>query len=76
MLKKKNKKQVTKITVECMSNTYDTFSVEIDVPDGGKFEIETIGGRLKIYDSDGDMVRLYDWQAGFTQNYSFEYRDG
>ena len=76
-IKKVNKKILTSVVVDNFSNNehYPSFTREFEVPEGGKFKVETIGGDVKIYDEFGNILTRIDWQAGYTQEYSFIYEE-
>ncbi|MDA3854910.1 MAG: hypothetical protein PF569_01530 [Candidatus Woesearchaeota archaeon] len=76
-VKKVNKKVLTSVVVDNFSRneSYPSFAREFDVVEGGRFKIGNIGGDVTIYDEFGNITTQVDWQAGYTQEYSFIYEE-
>ena len=45
-----------------------------NIPEGGSVSIHTICGDLTIKDADGDKIHHVNWQAGYSQEYSYYYK--
>lgn len=81
MLKKKQQRELLSVNVlirrerrpDEEPGTPEIRSFEI--PEGGKCKIETIGGDFKVFYSDGLIKHHVNWQAGYTQEYEYIYRD-
>jgi penicillin V acylase-like amidase (Ntn superfamily) len=78
---KKPKKQIKKIKVTIVKeheHNNDSFVFDIrefEIPAGGSYKIETIGGNFNIYDNENNLIKKINWQAGYTQEYEFIYEE-
>ena len=74
---KRKRKQIEKIIVSLIDEKRGVISEirEYIIPENGSYAIETIGGDLKIFDQDGDICNRVNWQAGFSQEYEFFYKE-
>ena len=72
----RRKKQVEKISVNLIDEKREiiTETREYSIPEKGMYKIEQFSGDLILYDSDGDIVKRVNWQAGFSQEYTFTYK--
>ena len=69
--KKKRVKYIV-VRLEDADSRKDGLQYKIDLDVGQSFSIDRITGDLSIMDSDGDIVKLYDWQAGYTVSYDIK----
>jgi hypothetical protein len=76
MFKTKSKKQLKSVIISIIDEKEgkEVSSREFLIPENGKCKIHTIGGDFLISDGDGDTVYQINWQAGFSQEYSFIYK--
>lgn len=74
---RKSKKKLDKIIVTCISESksYETQVREYNIPENGSYSICNIGGDFIIYDDEKNITNRVNWQAGFTQEYEFFYKE-
>jgi len=74
---KKGKKQVNKLRVTLIDEKDNSnFSPrEYQIPKNGRYKIGNFGEGLSIFDEDGDLITKVNWQAGFTHEYNFIYKE-
>ena len=75
--KKRVKKQLSFLEVILIDERTGnvTGNREYGIPVNGSVKIEHIGGEMKIYDGDGDIINAVRWQAGFSQEYKYVYEE-
>jgi hypothetical protein len=44
------------------------------IPEGGEMKLLNYGGDLTIKDRDGDIIKRVNWQAGYSQEYTYIYK--
>lgn len=71
----KKKKQIKSVTIKLIDERTGGVSNQktYQVPENGSIRIETIGGDFIVYDKDKNIVNHVRWQAGFTQEYTYNY---
>ena len=72
--KEKPKKIAVKILIIMQSEKYEKQRFEFDIPEGGKWSIDTITDHLTLFDSDGDVVTKFAPQAGFSVRHEIVYK--
>lgn len=77
MALRKKKKQLDWLEVSIIEEKtgHETGNRSYDIPEGGSVTIHTIGGDLMIKDGDGYKTHHVNWQAGYSQEYSYFYKD-
>ena len=63
--KEKPKKIAVKILIIMQSEKYEKQRFEFDIPEGGKWSIDTITDHLTLFDSDGDVVTKFAPKPAF-----------
>lgn len=75
---KKKKSADTKVlsSVQVLHFRDGKFShkLSIHIPDGASFQRDAYGSRVTVVGKDKNALVHYDWQAGFTQKYTYKYR--
>jgi len=59
------KKYPVRLFVHMTSNNYEPIEHTINIPKGGSFE-ESYGGKIKVFDSEKNVVRIFNPQAGYS----------
>ena len=76
MFSMKKKKELIRVEVLLRDERKDEMKkVEYNIPTGGSMKVGSFGGDLLIYDADSTLVKRVNWQAGYTQEYTFIYKE-
>lgn len=74
MIGKKKKKKVVKVICHFDNHEGNTFQKEIEVPPGCSFSCR-FASDPKLVDECGNILKIFDWKAGFTVVYEYIYDD-
>lgn len=69
-------KKVQQINCQGKDNRGEKTLVHIfEIPEDGSYLIKEIGHDLKVFDANGDVIKMVYFQAGFTWSFDFFYYD-
>jgi len=52
--------------IHMTSSNYEPNNYTLNIPEDGLWEYESIGGKIKIFDKDKNVVRIFNPQAGYS----------